>query len=195
LVGLLVDRYFGVAAWAPAYLLAPAGVAALFIHQKKHRWFSSFDSTVLLSAVAVGWAVATWVALTMHGWWWPGRQIVPVLPLMVIGIAVLVERFRFLLWPILVAGLWGLVNWVWIATEASTGRRSLIVDHEDTANPLFQVWSRLLPDHRVDARVDQLVTLAWVVFLLITALFVVRANRCLIRPSHHDSQVHSEVVK
>ncbi len=195
LVGLLVDRYFGIAAWAPAYLLAPAGLTALFLHRKRRRWFSSFDSTVLLSAVAVGWAVATWVALTMHGWWWPGRQIVPVLPLIVIGIAVLVERFRFLLWPMMAAGLWGLVNWVWIATEASTDRRALIVDHEDTANPLFQLWSRLLPDHRIDALADQLMTLAWVAVLLIPTLFVVRANRRLIRPSHCCSHVNSEVVK
>ena len=195
LVGLLVDRYFGIAAWAPAYLLAPAGLTALFLHRKKHKWFSSSDSTVLLSAIAVCWAVATWVALTMHGWWWPGRQIVPVLPLIVIGTAVLVERFRFLLWPMMAAGLWGLVNWVWIATEASTDRRALIVDHEDTANPLFQLWSRLLPDHRVDALADQLMTLAWVAVLLIPTLFVARANRRLIRPSHCCSRVHSEVVK
>ena len=195
LVGLLVDRYFGIAAWAPAYLLAPAGLTALFLHRKKHKWFSSSDSTVLLSAVAVGWAVATWVALTMHGWWWPGRRIVPVLPLIVIGTAVLVERFRFLLWPMMAAGLWGLVNWVWIATEASTDRRALIVDHEDTANPLFQLWSRLLPDHRVDALADQLMTLAWVAVLLIPTLFVARANRRLIRPSHCCSRVNSEVVK
>tara|TARA_B100000085_G_scaffold189774_1_gene173656 strand:- start:437 stop:832 length:396 start_codon:yes stop_codon:yes gene_type:complete len=131
----------------------------------------------------------------MHGWWWPGRQIVPVLPLIVIGIAVLVERFRFLLWPMMAAGLWGLVNWVWIATEASTDRRALIVDHEDTANPLFQLWSRLLPDHRIDALADQLMTLAWVAVLLIPTLFVVRANRLLNRPSHCCSQVNSEVVK
>jgi len=195
LVGLLVDRYFGIAAWAPAYLLAPAGLTALFLHRKRRKWFSSSDSTVLLSAIAVCWAVATWVALTMHGWWWPGRQIVPVLPLVVIGIAVLVERFRFLLWPMMAAGLWGLVNWVWIATEASTDRRALIVDHEDTANPLFQLWSRLLPDHRIDALADQLMTLAWVAVLLVPPLIVVRANRLLNEQSHGCSHVNSEVVK
>ena len=38
--------------------------------------------------LAAGWAVATWAALTMHGFWWPGRQVVVVLPLAAGGDAV-----------------------------------------------------------------------------------------------------------
>src|SRR4029450_3506110 len=36
---------------------------------------------------AAGWTTATWMALTMHGWWWPGRQVVVVAPCLVLAIA------------------------------------------------------------------------------------------------------------
>ena len=34
-----------------------------------------------------GWATATWLALTMQGYWWSGRQTVVVLPLAVLAVA------------------------------------------------------------------------------------------------------------
>jgi len=33
-----------------------------------------------------GWLVATFAANTMHGWWWPGRQTVVVLPLALLSV-------------------------------------------------------------------------------------------------------------
>ena len=44
--------------------------------------------------LAAGWATATWVALTMHGYWWPGRQLVAVLPLGVIAVLVWLTRHQ-----------------------------------------------------------------------------------------------------
>jgi NADPH-dependent 2,4-dienoyl-CoA reductase/sulfur reductase-like enzyme len=40
------------------------------------------------------WATATWVALTMHGWWWPGRQVVVVVPCVVLAVAWWAGRVR-----------------------------------------------------------------------------------------------------
>lgn len=176
LLGLVIDRHFGLAAWAPAFLLMPAGLAAFFTSRSNapDRRYATTDRLVLLAAVAVGWAVATWVALTMHGWWWSGRQVVPILPLVVVSIAVLVDRLRGLLGPVVGLGLIGLFNWSWIAFEASTGRRALIVDHEDTANPLYQFWKQLLPDHRVDALPDQILTLVWGLLFAGSVLAVIR---------------------
>ena len=45
-----------------------------------------------------GWATATWVALTMQGYWWPGRQLVVVLPLAVLVILVWLARARRAAW-------------------------------------------------------------------------------------------------
>ncbi len=173
LLGLIIDRHFGLAAWSPAFLLMPAGIAA-FIRRSSTSREATSDRMVVVASIAVGWAVATWVALTMHGWWWSGRQVVPILPLVVVAIAVLVDRVRGLLGPVVGLGLIGLFNWSWIAFEASTGRRALIVDHEETTNPLYQFWKQFLPDHRIDGLPDQLLTLVWGGLFLASALVVAR---------------------
>jgi hypothetical protein len=73
LVALLVDRDYGLVAWQPAWLLAlPAAGAAL-----RRR-------DPLVAVLVAGWLTATFVALTMHGFWWPGRQLVVVLPVAVL---------------------------------------------------------------------------------------------------------------
>ncbi len=77
LLGLLIDRDFGIAAWQPAWFLLVPALVALFVRRPPH-W------PVLAVPLLAGWATATWVALTMQGFWWPGRQLVVVLPLAVV---------------------------------------------------------------------------------------------------------------
>ena len=154
LVGLLVDRGFGLAAWAPGYLLAVPALAAL-ARRRPPGWSG------LLAVFAAGYAVATWAALTMHGWWWPGRQVVVVLPVAVVAVAMLADRLAAPRWVALVGCLVGIFNWVWLVVEASTDRRTLIVDFEQTANPVYQAWSTLLPDHRHFDREAVALTIVW----------------------------------
>ena len=80
LVGLLVDRDFGIGAWQPLWLLLVPAVAALLARRPR-------GTAALLLPLAAGWFVATFLALTMQGWWFPGRQLVVVLPLAAIAIA------------------------------------------------------------------------------------------------------------
>lgn len=140
-LGLLVDRGFGLGAWSPAWLLAPLAFAAVFRARVTQRWR-------LVLPVAAGWFVATFVALTMHGWWWPGRQVVVVLPLVVVAIAWVVDRVRPLVVPVAVLGVVGAATWCWTAFEAATRRHTLVVDFEQTANPWYRVWRHALPDGR-----------------------------------------------
>jgi hypothetical protein len=160
LVGLLVDSQFGLAAWTPAYLLAVPGLVALAAHRVP-RW------PLLVAAFAAGWANATWMALTMHGWWWPGRQVVVVLPIAVLGMAVLAQRWRVLLPPLLVGCGLGAASWAWLAVEASTGRRTLIVDFASTSNPWYRAWAHLLPDQQVYAASDAVLSSLWAVALVV----------------------------
>ena len=115
---------------------------------------------------ASGYAVATWVALTMHGWWWPGRQLVVVLPVAVVAVAMLADRLALLMWATLGGCLMGIFSWLWLVVEASTGRRTIIVDFEQTANPVYQAWSVLLPDHRHFNGGAVALTVVWTVALV-----------------------------
>lgn len=170
LIGLLVDRGFGIAAWNPAFLALPPALVALGRSRLPARW-------IIVATITVGWATATWVALTMHGWWWPGRQVVPVLPLALAAIAALVGRSRAALAAVLTGTVLGVLSWLIVAWEASTGRRTLIIDFEQTVNPWYRLWRSALPDHRRMEPLDVFLTGFWVL-ALVTACVVVgrRAN-------------------
>lgn len=165
--GLLLDRGFGLAAWMPAYLLAVPALAAL-VRRRPPGWL------VLVVPLAAGWATATWVALTMHGWWWPGRQTVVVLPCLVLAIAWLVAQLRVLVPAVALAGVMGALSWLWLVVEARNGRRTLIVDFESTSNPLYRAWRQVLPDYRHPGTDDWLLQAAWLVALAVAALLAAR---------------------
>ena len=65
--GLLVDRVFGLAAWSPLWALLPPAVGLALADRRP-------ITRLAVALVAVAWLTATFVALTMHGWWVPGRQ-------------------------------------------------------------------------------------------------------------------------
>ena len=170
LVGLLMDRGFGLVAWTPAYLLVVPALAALGRRRPPGWW-------VLVAAFGAGYAVATWVALTMHGWWWPGRQLVVVLPIAVVAVAVLVGRFGRLLWPSLVGCAVGIFNWLWLVVESSSGRRTLVTDFEPTSNPVYRAWRVLLPDHRDFDTATLALTLVWTLALAATGVWALLRAR------------------
>ena len=81
LLGLLVDRGFGLAAWQPAWLLAVPAAG------RPGQAPPAPAGPPWPLPLAAGWLVATFVALTMHGWWFAGRQVVVVLPLAALAVA------------------------------------------------------------------------------------------------------------
>jgi hypothetical protein len=139
LAGLLVDRDFGIAAWSPVWLLAPFGLGLLAAGRWPGRW-------VVLAAIAAGWLNATFVALTMHGFWVPGRQIVVVLPLAVLGLALAADRSVRWLSAVAALGALGALNWVWLVAESSTGRRTVVYDFAATAAWPYRAVRPLLPN-------------------------------------------------
>ncbi|HEX4904900.1 MAG TPA: hypothetical protein VFU93_05585 [Acidimicrobiales bacterium] len=104
LLALLVDRDYGLVAWQPAWLLAIPAVGA-----------AARRRSPLLPILLAGWLTATFVALTMHGFWWPGRQVVVVLPILVLLIA------QWAPTRLVVAGLvTGSALWWWLVLGDST---------------------------------------------------------------------------
>jgi hypothetical protein len=161
LAGLLTERSFGIAAWQPAWLLAVPALAAM-MRARPASW------PVLGLVLAVGWLNATFVALTMAGWWFPGRQIVVVLPAGVLAIAWWLDRHRWARRLFAVAGGVGIISWVVLTVEAATGRLTLIFDFFATANPLYGAWRLVLPDFLEVTRTTWWWHAVWLV--LLTAL-------------------------
>jgi len=140
LTGLLVDRGFGLAAWQPAFLLAVPAVAAL-ARRRPPGW------DALAVPLAAGWLTATFVALSMHDWAWPGRQLVVVTPCVVLAIAWWAGQVSAVR-PWLAAGVvLGALTFAWLAVEGLAGL-TLVDDFETTTNPLYRGWRHLLPDGR-----------------------------------------------
>ena len=165
LVGLLLDRGFGLAAWMPGYLLAVPALAVV-VRRRPPGWAS------VTLPLAAGWATATWVALTMHGWWWPGRQTVVVLPCVVLAVAWWVGQVPAVRPALWVAGALGAATWLWLVVEVLRERVTLIVDFETTTNPLYRAWRSVLPDYRDPGPDDWLLHGVW---LGVLALVVVAA--------------------
>ena len=165
LVGLLTDRTFGLAAWQPAFLLAAPALAAL-ARRRPPGWFGP------VAALGAGWLTATFVALTMQGWWWPGRQVVAVVPLLVLAVAWWLGRSapsspsaRRAVGAFAVVAAVGVVATVFVFVEATTGRTGVAVDFFRTADPLYRAWSHVLPDYLRPGPATWVLHGAWIAVL------------------------------
>ena len=170
LVGLLLDRGFGLIAWAPVFLLTVAALAAL-VRVRPPGW------AALVVPAAAGWANATWVALTMHGWWWPGRQVVVIVPLLVLATAWWVDRHPPVRPALAVAAVAGFVLWGWLVVEVLQHRLTLVVDFEATRDPLARAWRTLLPDYRRPGTRTWALQALWLVILALVARAGWRSGR------------------
>jgi len=117
----------------------------------------------------VTWLNATFVALTMHGWWVPGRQLVVALPLAGLLLACWTDAPAARLRVVVALGAVGIVNWLWLAIEATTGRRTLVVDFADTVAPGFRLVGPLLPDGQLVDSAETLLLVAWSATLVAAA--------------------------
>jgi hypothetical protein len=141
LVGLLVDRDFGLLAWTPAFLLAVPALAAL-TRRRPPGWL------VLTLPLAAGWLTATFVAVTMHDWAWPGRQVVVVVPLFALAVAWWAGESTLRLWLLAISGAVGVLTYCWVLTDALRERITVVVDFDRTGAPWFRAVGALLPDYR-----------------------------------------------
>ena len=130
----------------------------------------------VVAAIAAGWLNATFVALTMHGYWVPGRQIVVVLPLAALGLAVVADRGRTWLTTTVVLGVVGAVNWVWLAVESSTGRRTLVDDFAATASWPHRAIRVVLPDGLRPTGASVALLTAWAAIVITLLVAGLRAS-------------------
>ena len=136
--GLFIDRRFGIGRWAPLLLAAVPGMALLAVAGSAHR--------LVLSLIIVQMLIATFIAITMMGWWFPGRTLLTVLPLFVLPIALLLVRIPF--WgriTVAVLGVLTLATTYGVAVAGRSGEITIAVDPFDMAFPPFQGLAGLFP--------------------------------------------------
>ena len=169
LLGLLVDRDFGIAAWQPAWFLVIPALAALLAGRPRH-W------PALVAPLLVGWATATWVALTMQGYWWPGRQLVVVLPLAVLVILVWLARAgRAVVVTAAALAVAGVGYYAALLVTGSVSNTTWVLAPDDLV--LHWPAALLLPDDRDLNTADQVRYAALVVVAATTALLALRTAR------------------
>jgi hypothetical protein len=174
LLGLLVDRGFGLAAWQPAWLLAVPALAVM-LARRPRGW------AAVAVPLAAGWLVATFVALTMHGWWFAGRQVVVVLPLAALAVAWWTGRDGRRRLLLAVAGGVGVLAQLWLVAEGAAGRITWAVDFTATANPLYRAWRLALPDYLAMSWWTWALHGAWLVALAAWAVAAAGAGQRLAR--------------
>jgi hypothetical protein len=156
ILGLLVDRDFGLAAWAPGWLLLLPALGGLARDGLRRR---RVEALVVALPLAAGWATATWVALTMHGFWWSGRQVVVVLPLAVLAIARWGPSDRW----VVAGALAGALTYAWVSVEGLAHRLTWVVDPWRTTAPAMRLLRPLLPDLAHPGVLDEVRWALWIV--------------------------------
>ncbi len=142
LFGLLLDSSYGLVAWAPAWLLLVPALVSIARRPKLPR-------LLLLGPLAAGWLVATFVALTMHGYWWPGRQVVVVLPLAVLVILTELEPAgRLERWLAAAAGVVSVASYVALLAAGHGGRATWVAGFAAVTDPVGAPLRAALPDYR-----------------------------------------------
>lgn len=167
---LLLDESFGLAAWQPLYLLLPAALGALLAARPR-------GATVLALPLATGWATATWIALTMHGWWFPGRQVVHVLPAAVVLLAWFAARRPRLVPAYVACGVLGASLFAALVVEALLGRLTIVVTFNEVMHPLAWLARTVLADYRSMHAADWALHFLWLAALGAGAVATYRATR------------------
>ena len=147
LVALLSDQAYGLVAWQPAWLLAVPAVGALVA--LRGRATPGFVRAAALAPLLAGWTVATWWALTMHGFWWPGRQVVAVLPIAALVVLWWVGRIVPWLKPVAAAlGLIGVAHYAAMLVDGWAGHVTWVASFDGVQDPLYQILRPVFPDYR-----------------------------------------------
>ncbi len=165
LAGLLVDRDFGLAVWQPAWLLGVPALAALVRKRPS-------GAIALALPLAAGWLTATFVAFTMQGWWWPGRQTVVVLPLAVLAVAWWLDRHASARATVAAAalGALGVIAFAFLVVEGASDRLTWVIDFARTGDPFVRLLRPLLPNLRSAGAGTTLRQVAWTALLALLAV-------------------------
>lgn len=182
MIGLLVDRDYGLAAWQPAWLLVVPALGLIWSAGARarpttvipagragtRRSATPYAVSVLILPLLAGWGTAVFLALTMHGYWSPGRQVVVVLPLAAMLIAVALSRSDL---PVrgavllVAAGLTaiGVAVQAWVLLAGHAGGLTWVGAPDIEPPAPLNLMRSVLPDYRELTATDWWLHAGWVV--------------------------------
>ena len=138
--GLFIDRRFGIGRWAPVLLVVIPGLVLLARSNGPHR--------LVLALIVTQMLIATFLAITMMGWWFAGRTLMTVLPLFVIPLALAASRSPTWCKGLMVAlGVYSVSITAALAWAGHTGEVVIAVAPFDMGYPLFRGVAHLFPNY------------------------------------------------
>ena len=168
-LGLFVDQRFGIARWAPILLLVIPAAPLL--------WKIDSLSRLVLTLLLVQILIATFVVVTMMGWWFPGRTLVTVLPLMALPLTILFTQSPT--WVRILLGVLSAYSFVVTALLAVSGHARevvIAVNPFEMSSNLFQFISPIVPDYRMWDGHTWTLTFIWLsVIGILTLVFYLSA--------------------
>jgi hypothetical protein len=98
--------------------------------------------------LAAGWLVATYPALTMHGFWWPGRQVVVVLPVaLLIILCWLTTTGRIVRAIAAVLGTAGVFTYACVLADGLTAELTWVNGFQGVDAPVFHALDPVLANY------------------------------------------------
>jgi hypothetical protein len=167
--GIFVDQRFGIGRWAPLLLVAVPGCVL--------AWRRGAAARVVALLIAVQVGIATFVAITMMGWWFPGRTMMTALPLFPVAIVEVVRRVGALgRVCVAVAGAWSALSTALLALAGHRGEVVLAVDPFAMSAAPFRLAGALFPDYRSWGNHTWAFTAAWLVAAALAVAWSVRLD-------------------
>jgi hypothetical protein len=169
LIGLFVDQNFGLAVWQPLLL---AAIPAFVLLVRRNR---ALALVIGLPALA-GWFNASFVALTMHGWWFPGRQMVVVIPCLTLAIAWWAQHVSIAPRALWMCAALGASVYLWLVVQILVTDTRLVTTFDELTHPWWAIARLVLPDLRADRSSDTLLLFGWALFALAFVIQPIRTR-------------------
>ncbi|MGE0060090.1 MAG: hypothetical protein AB7T32_19080 [Dehalococcoidia bacterium] len=165
LYGLFLDVRFGVGRWVPLFLLILPALPLLLNKGRVGLTVSALILTQLL--------IATFLAITMMGYWFPGRTLMTILPLFALVLTNLLLRLPKPVWmlPALLS-LASLATTLSLYRAVHDGPWRLAVDPFAMKASLFHWAQRLYPDYRFWDDFTLRATLIWLALLVVSGTWL-----------------------
>jgi len=164
--GLFIDQRFGSGRWAPLLLLTIPALPLLLAEGRIGRLAFGLIGAQIL--------IATFVAITMMGWWFPGRTLIAVLPLMPLALTLLIATLPA--WGKVLAASLAVASLAFsVALERAVSEDAvrLAVAPFDMQWAPFRVSAHLFPNYQQWTGETLALTVGWLTVLAVATSAVI----------------------